>query len=74
VKKLLDKHGFKLIDIKHEFLIPAQVNRFNAYLGELADKHYLFLNKVDEILTRTPFAGLSQTLSIYCKKFAKKRL
>jgi len=68
VRQLLLKNGFADIDIKNEFLIPAQVNRVNNRLGEFFNKNYLLLDEIDKFLIKTPLASIAQTLSIHCKK------
>lgn len=68
VKKLLIKHGFRIVDIRYEFLIPAQVNRVSRHLGRFFDKYYLLLAKVDKTLVKTLLAPFAQTISIRCRK------
>ncbi len=68
VKTLLINHGFKIVEIKNEFLLPAQVSRISKSLFKFFNEHYLVLNKVDKILTETPLALFAQTLSIHCIK------
>jgi len=68
IEKLLTKHGFKIVDTKREFLIPAQIARISKNIGEFFNKHYKALNKLDKWVTKTPLNIFSQTLTICCKK------
>ena len=67
IKNKLKEAGFKNIEIKRQYLIPAQLNKVNQTLGNLFDKHYKFIEVLDKILT-IPFGLFVQTFTIRCTK------
>lgn len=59
---LLRNNGFEIKDFQREHLIPAQVDRMSSNLGNLFNKVYPSLFKLDHLICRFP-------LSIFCQDF-----
>ncbi len=67
IYNMLTIFGFEVIDFKIEFLIPAQVNRISKKLNNIFNSNYLLIQKIDDILTKTPLKLIAEAISIYCK-------
>lgn len=67
VNNMLSTYGFKVMNSKIEFLIPAQVNRISNILNNAFNSNYLFLQKIDDTLTKTPLNLFAEAISVNCK-------
>lgn len=68
IEHLLKAKGFSTNTVRREFIVPAQVGRISITLGDLFNKYYLLLDKLDTWLARTPFACFAEAWAVYCKK------
>lgn len=65
---LLTSHGFKLLDSKIEFLIPAQIERVNKPMAVVFNHTHVMVRKIDELLTSTPLKFFAQSIYLECVK------
>ncbi|GAI21127.1 unnamed protein product [marine sediment metagenome] len=68
ITELLLAAGFSIIKVDREGIVPAQVDRLSKKVGNLFNRYYLQLDKLDSWLVRTPFACLSENWTIYAQK------
>ena len=69
IKELFEQvGGFKIIKIGREFLIPAQVNRISKWLNKCFDKHYMFIDKLDDFLISTPLNLFAEAYYVIYRK------
>jgi len=68
IKELFKGGEFNTTTVRREFIVPAQVDRISKKLGNLFNKHYLMLDKLDSWLMMTPFAFFAQNWAIYATK------
>lgn len=68
IEGLLKAKGFNISTVRREFIVPAQVDRVSRKLGNLFNKNYLLLDKLDSWLMMTPIAYFSEAWVIYAKK------
>ena len=69
IKKLMASTGFKIVSVKREFFLPAQVDRISKKLGGLFNRHYMAIDRADIWLTK-PFGWFAQSYFIYARKGA----
>jgi len=65
--KLLAKARFRHFRIEKEFIVPAHVDRVSKILGNVFDKHYLLIDRVDSNLSKV-LAFFSESFRVYCRK------
>jgi len=68
INTLIKKSGFKKVKIRREFIIPAQIYKINKKLLSFFNKHHKILDKIDNIINKTPLNLFSQSYFIVCKK------
>lgn len=68
IKILASRSNFKVIKIKREFFIPAQIYKLSKKVLFWFNKHYKFFNKLDKIFNKTPLNIFSQSYFVVCKK------
>lgn len=68
VKELLKAGEFTISTMGRESIVPAQVDRISRKLGNLFNKHYLMLDKLDSWLMMTPFVYFAESWAIYATK------
>lgn len=68
VKACLEKCDFKEIKINYKNILPSQFSYFSNTIGVFMNKFYKFIDKVDEILLKTPLCLLAQSMNIRCEK------
>lgn len=61
--------GFSELKIERENFFPAQVGRISKLLGEIYNKYYLLIDKMDFLLCKLfPLNLISHSFTICCKK------
>jgi len=64
---LLAKAGFRDFCIEKEFIIPAHVDRVSKVLGQMFDKHYLLIDRIDSRLSKV-LSFFSESFRVHCRK------
>ncbi len=72
IKTLFANNSFCDIQIKREFIIPAQVSLVSKIIATIFNKYYQSIHKLDLLLMRTPLALFSQTYTIQTIKRQEK--
>ena len=68
IEGLLKAKGFNISTVRREFIVPAQVDRVSRRLGDLFNKYYQLLDKLDTWLARTPLACFAEAWVVFAKK------
>jgi 2-polyprenyl-3-methyl-5-hydroxy-6-metoxy-1,4-benzoquinol methylase len=68
IKLMFSNAGFEIILLNREHIIPAQVDRINQKIGNIFNRHYIVLNKVDNILMKSPLCLLAENWMIQAQK------
>ena len=67
VESLFSRNGFS-VSIKEEFFIPTQIDRVSRFLGEIFNKNYKKIDKIDKLILKTPIKFFSQSFMLQAKK------
>jgi ubiquinone/menaquinone biosynthesis C-methylase UbiE len=73
IRKKYSQNGFRIIRMRREFLIPAQLNYISIGLNRFIDKRMKMVNKTDKLLCKTPLEVFAQSFFIYSKKIENVR-
>lgn len=67
IEKMLCENGFRVINSKIQFLIPAQIDRVSKLLGKIFNCSYFVIQKIDNLLASTPLRYFAEAISVECK-------
>lgn len=57
-----------MLELSCENFVPVQVNRVSRLAGELFNRNYLLISKIDEFLLKTPFGLLCEGFGVIGRK------